>query len=207
MFEKFHALEADKQNRILNAAMKEFNLRGYKNASTNKIVKDASIGKGMLFHYFHSKKELYLYLYDYSVKTLMNEFYGKIDLSERDILKRLRQVIVMEFALIGRYPDMLDFVKSAYFEESGEVKDDLDIRNRNYIASGSSKVLQNIDVSKFKNEVDTARAIRVIMWTLEGISAREREKLKVYSLNKLNYDDLLVELDSYLDLFRSTFYK
>ncbi|CAB1244629.1 Transcriptional regulator BetI [Clostridiaceae bacterium BL-3] len=207
MFEKFHALEPHKQNRILNAAMNEFNLRGYKNASTNKIVKEASIGKGMLFHYFHSKKELYLYLYDYSIETLMNEFYGKIALSERDILKRLRQVIVMEFTLINKYPDMLDFVKSSYFEEAEEVKDELDIRNRNYIASGSSKVLQDVDVSRFKANVDKDRAVHVIMWTLEGISAREREKLKVSSLNELNYDDLLVELDSYLDLFRSTFYK
>lgn len=207
MFEKFHALEPHKQNRILNAAMKEFNLRGYKNASTNKIVKEASIGKGMLFHYFHSKKELYLYLYDYSVETLMNEFYGKIDLSEKDILKRLRQVIVMEFALIGRYPDMLDFVKSAYFEESEEVKDELDIKNRNYIANGNSKILQDVDVSRFKENVDKDRAIHVIMWTLEGLSAREREKSKVSSLNKLNYDDFLAELDSYLDLFKSTFYK
>ncbi|MFC0905756.1 TetR/AcrR family transcriptional regulator [Clostridium sp. MT-14] len=207
MFEKFHALEPHKQNRILNAAMNEFNLRGYKNASTNNIVKEASIGKGMLFHYFHSKKDLYLYLYDYSVETLMNEFYGKIALSERDILKRLRQVIVMEFALINKYPDMLDFVKSSYFEEAEEVKDELDIRNRNYIANGSSKVLQDVDVSRFKANVDKDRAVHVIMWTLEGISAREREKLKVSSLNELNYDDLLVELDSYLDLFRSTFYK
>ena len=57
---KFLALDQDKQDRILNAAMEEFARNGYKNTSTNKIVKQAGISKGLLFHYFSNKKELYL---------------------------------------------------------------------------------------------------------------------------------------------------
>lgn len=57
----------EKQARIINAAMKEFVKSGYDKASTNKIVKEANISKGSLFNYFHSKKELYLYLIEYGV--------------------------------------------------------------------------------------------------------------------------------------------
>ena len=59
------SLSEEKQQRILNAALKEFAQKGYKNASTNQIVKEADISKGLLFHYFKNKKQLFLFLYDY----------------------------------------------------------------------------------------------------------------------------------------------
>lgn len=59
---KFLELDKLKQDRIINAAMKEFALKGYKNASTNEIVKEAGISKGLLFHYFTNKKA-YFYIY------------------------------------------------------------------------------------------------------------------------------------------------
>ena len=48
--EKFLKLDDEKRDRILNAAMKEFRY-GYVKASTDIIVKEAGISKGLLFHY------------------------------------------------------------------------------------------------------------------------------------------------------------
>ena len=45
-----------KRQRILDAAIREFAEHGYDKASTNSIVKEAGIAKGLLFHYFGSKK-------------------------------------------------------------------------------------------------------------------------------------------------------
>jgi len=44
---KFLALEPEKQSRIINAAIKEFVHKGYNKASTNEMVKDADISKGL----------------------------------------------------------------------------------------------------------------------------------------------------------------
>lgn len=40
---------------VLNAALKEFSLQGYDNASTNVIAKEAGISKALMFHYVSSK--------------------------------------------------------------------------------------------------------------------------------------------------------
>ncbi|MGI6412409.1 MAG: FtsX-like permease family protein [Syntrophomonadaceae bacterium] len=52
---RFYSLEKDKQERIINAALKEFARSGYERASTNVIIKEAEISKGSLFNYFNSK--------------------------------------------------------------------------------------------------------------------------------------------------------
>lgn len=48
------------RQRILAAAMQEFSENGYESASLNTICAKHSISKGILYHYFKDKKELYL---------------------------------------------------------------------------------------------------------------------------------------------------
>src|SRR5690625_5577728 len=81
--EKFKNLDKKKQKRIINAALKEFTAKGFDQASTNRIVKEAGIGKGMLFYYFKSKKDLYLYLVDYCIEIIREKYFHAIDTSDR----------------------------------------------------------------------------------------------------------------------------
>ena len=65
---KFFDLKKDKQDRMINAALKVFALNGYKHASTDDIVKEAGISKGLLFHYFGSKAGVYEFIYESKVR-------------------------------------------------------------------------------------------------------------------------------------------
>ena len=66
MNEKFYALSVEKQSQILNAAYKLFATNQYKKAPTSEIAAEAGISKSLLFHYFHNKRELYLFLWNYA---------------------------------------------------------------------------------------------------------------------------------------------
>ena len=48
------------RQRILEAAMQEFSERGYEGASLNTVCSEHSISKGIIYHYFRDKNELYL---------------------------------------------------------------------------------------------------------------------------------------------------
>ena len=78
-----------RKNRILEAALVEFADKGYKKASTNTIVKEAKVSKGLLFHYFISKKELYIHIYNYALATITNELYEGVNFADTDVLNWL----------------------------------------------------------------------------------------------------------------------
>lgn len=46
----------EKKERMINSALKEFSVNTFQKASTNTIVEEAGISKGLLFHYFGNKK-------------------------------------------------------------------------------------------------------------------------------------------------------
>ena len=82
MNEKFYELSKDKQDTMINGALKIFAREGYQRASTDVIVKEAGISKGLLFHYFGNKKTLYCFVLEYSARYQMMEI-GR-DIKERE---------------------------------------------------------------------------------------------------------------------------
>ncbi len=76
--DKFHALDEAKQNEIINAGLFVFGNSGYKKAYISEIAECAGISKSMVFYYFGSKKELYMYL----LEVVFHEIADPFDTSE-----------------------------------------------------------------------------------------------------------------------------
>lgn len=57
---RFNKLSAEKRERILEAAAKEFAAHGYDGASLNRILDEAGISKGAAYYYFDDKADLYI---------------------------------------------------------------------------------------------------------------------------------------------------
>ena len=108
IYTKFNNLTIEKQEVIINAAIKEFVQSGFEKASTNEIVKEASISKGSLFNYFNNKKDLYVYLMEYSVRVI-EHMYSQIDFQETDVFKRIENVGFQKLRIQQRYPQVFDF--------------------------------------------------------------------------------------------------
>lgn len=207
MSSKFLSLNPEKQERILNAALKEFALKGYENASTNEIVKSAGISKGLLFHYFSNKKELYLFLYNHFVDVLTEEFFNELDFTERDIFERLKSLMILKNRLMARHPEVFNFMMSASMEASDEVKEALNNANTELMHTSYGRLFDNIDLTKFREGTDIQRAINIIMWTLEGFSNQELEKTKKLNKGILDFDDSFKEAEVYIDMLKKSFYK
>ena len=50
----------DTKSKILSSAITEFALHGYEAASLNVICRNGGISKGIIYHYFDSKEDLYI---------------------------------------------------------------------------------------------------------------------------------------------------
>lgn len=206
MFAKFLSIEEEKRERVINAALKEFAQKGYSAASTNEIAKEAGISKGLLFHYFTSKKDLYLYLYDHSIEMLVNEIEAKVDREEKDFFEKIRQTAVVKLGIYNVHPDLFQFMEKAFFEESPDVKAELRERYKRIAASEYSHMFADIDTSKFKEGIDPGRAVQIVLWTMEGLGEQMREKHRRAG-GELQIEELMSEFDSYMEMFELSFYK
>lgn len=207
MFSKFMSLDSEKQDRIINAAIKEFAQKGYDSASTNEIVKEAGISKGLLFHYFQSKKQLFFFLFDYCYNHVADEFYKKVDLTERDFFKRIRQSVHIKMDLQTKYPEILTFIQEAFMQDSPEIKDEFDKKKQELNAVNIGIIFDGIDLSKFREDVDVQKILKVITWTFEKMSDEELLKAKMVPGHKIDYEKVFLEAEEFFEIFIKCFYK
>ncbi|MGI6434193.1 MAG: TetR/AcrR family transcriptional regulator [Syntrophomonadaceae bacterium] len=203
IYSKFNSLEPEKRARIINAALKEFARNGYEKASTNEIVKESDISKGSLFNYFNSKKELYLFLLDY-VAEIVEKIYAEVDWSETDFFERMRQLGSVKFKIYKKFPQAFHFLKSLANEDAAEVKSEIKKTGEDIIASGLERGYQNIDFTKFREDIDREKMINIINWTM--LSFAEMYMDKVDSIEDVGME-VLSESDAYFDILKRCFYQ
>ncbi len=78
MNEKFFRLPRARQDLIRNSAMAEFGQNSFRKTSADAIAQRAGVSKGLLFHYFKDKRELYLYLYRYALEECIRTYMVKM---------------------------------------------------------------------------------------------------------------------------------
>ena len=67
----------NRKNQILNAAFEVFVKKGYAKTTMDDIVASSKLSKGALYHYYKSKKELFLSLIDHWEIYTFKDFYDK----------------------------------------------------------------------------------------------------------------------------------
>jgi TetR/AcrR family transcriptional regulator len=208
MIDKFENLPEEKKKRILEACIEEFALNGYDKSSTNSIVKKANISKGILFHYFGSKKTLFLYIFDYCTNLLTDKYYLAKEKEPRDIFERIMWVSILKIRIIQEEPLKYRLVLLAISNMPESLKEELTEKYNNNYLKHMAQFFNNIDTSKFRKEIDSEKAVELIMMCTDGISNKYLEKYKNRPVDEV-FDDLdkvMEEYKEYMNILKFGIY-
>ncbi|MFB1050237.1 TetR/AcrR family transcriptional regulator [Paraliobacillus sp. JSM ZJ581] len=203
----FENLDLEKKNRIINAALQEFSEEGYQRASTNRIVKAAGIGKGMLFYYFQNKQSLYHYLLNYSLDLTLNDLLQRIDTSEKDFITRMYQMAHLKTQLFKTHPFIIYFLSAFMLEEQTELPTEISEKYHQLQTMGYSKMYDNIDYSLFRKDVDPNKAFQLIRWSIDGYQEELKQRLAGKNIHSIDLDPYWQEFYDYLNVLRTVFYQ
>ncbi len=200
MNEKFFDLKKEKQDRMINAALKVFAANGYKHASTDDIVVQAGISKGLLFHYFGSKLGLYGFLYDYSVRFMKLELTRGVSENTTDYFEIRKQIEMSKMQVLKNYPNMqqfLDRTKSEAVEEAVHAIKD----QRSVLSEVYTDLYNRADKTLFAENVELEKLHTMLEYTIRGLM---NERFQDPSFNpEMLYD----EIADYLMMVKKLAYK
>jgi len=208
MEDVFKNMEEEKKDRIINAAIDEFANFPYEKASTNNIVKNAGISKGLLFHYFANKQELYEKIIEFVLNKLVDEVAKAIDWQQTDILLRIKQAIIMKMNLSKVYPNMFEFIIKMISEKGAKDTKEIMELYEKYGIDVNTMLLdvytKNIDFSKFKDQGSIEKSINIVRWTMEKYA--EEQLITCGDIDNLDFEKYVKDIDGYVDVFKKAFY-
>lgn len=201
--DRLSTLDENKRIKIINSAMEEFSRNTYQKASTNRIVEKAGISKGSLFNYFKSKKRLYEYLEIFTIRAIADAVLEKMDWEEPDILKRIKDIVIIKLRVCRKYPYLIGFSKRIYENKS---MDDLKAIYEEFVPNIYEKVYyENIDFSLFKEDIEICKTMNILIWTFEKMG--EDFLKRIESGERVKTDAISAEVDGYMEVLRIGFYR
>ncbi len=192
--------------KIIDACIKEFSKNGYGNAYTNNIVLNAGISKGSLFNYFDNKKKLYLYILDYAINFYVNLMLKKVKVNNPDILSRILEWAELKLSIVLDEPIAYRFFANAFINIPEELNADIEIRyNKLY---DYKLTVEDINYTLFRNDIDTQKAIELIIMSINGISEKYISLYKPLEDNGyVQASEAYGQLKEYVSILRKVYYK
>lgn len=168
MNERFFSLPPEKQQAMLNAGYRVFSRNSYKNSPMSEIAAAAGISKSLLFHYFHNKKELYLFLWDKCARLTI-EFLTKYDCyGQMELFESMERGMRAKLEIIRLYPDMAAFTIKAFYEKDAEISVAIQESYHKYFNLKEDKARLNFDPEQFVPGLDISMMYREMYWASEG---------------------------------------
>ncbi len=105
---------------LLEAALKEFNNKGYSKASLSKILKTAKMSKGAFYYHFKNKEDLYFGLIEVLINKKKAFLAEKVkpEVLEKDIFTILKNQMDIAIEFATQYPEIGEF-SEGFIKEKG----------------------------------------------------------------------------------------
>ncbi|MDR1616549.1 MAG: TetR/AcrR family transcriptional regulator [Syntrophomonadaceae bacterium] len=200
--EKFFALPPEKQKRIIDGALTVFGRNVYRKASAGDIAVAAGISKGMIFHYFGSKKDLYFYLIEFCGKLLTGEMEKRLDKNVTDFFDKLKLTTEIQISVMKQHPALLSFLRNVFFETDPEVESEIKKTTSAGVASTQGMMIEGVDLTKFKDGADPALLLKLLTWASEGLV-----NTMPMGVSAEDLDVHMADFYKCLDFMKNNFYK
>jgi len=208
LYQNFENLSEDKKQRILEVCILEFADKGYEKASTNTIVKDAKISKGILFHYFGNKKSLFLYIVEHCLEFLITE-YRKYPLQKSgDIFDRILELGVIKLKITHANPNISKLILQAFMNTPEDIRSEIQDKYQQMSIEFIPPIFKDIDSSKFRNGVSPTKALEIVMLFLEALQDKYSKEYRGREQELLgDMDNIMDEYKQYIEILKYGMYR
>jgi TetR/AcrR family transcriptional regulator len=209
MYSKFENLTEEKKKKIIDVCIEEFSRNGYKNASTNNIVKNAEISKGILFHYFGSKKSLYLYVYKYVTDFIAQIFYEKMRDLPSDFFERVMELGLLKLKVASEFPVEYKFILDVFLHTPEELKQEVQESYGKIYGENMELLFKDIDISKFRPGIDSNKAMEVAMFAFDGLSNKYFKQFKSIPMGDImgELEKSIQDFNEYIEILKNGVYE
>lgn len=168
MNDKFFALPREKQQAIINAGYRVFSENSYKNSPMSEIADAAGISKSLLFHYFHNKKELYMFLWDTCAQITIDVMIRYECYGQAELFVSMERGMRAKMEIMKGYPHMGNFVIKAFYEKEPEIREAIQESYQKYFNMKAQQTKLNLSPEQFIPGLDVDMMYQEMYWASEG---------------------------------------
>ena len=161
------------KEKILQAAITEFSASGYDKVTMENICTRHGISKGMMYHYYSGKDDLFL-LCVQNMYQMMQQYLEEnmAELEKKDALHALKEFWMLRESFFGEHPPFKNIFENALlrtpphlFEKIEEIRGPIEALNRQFLHRTIGKIELRENLKK-ENVSIYLEAMESVFWKL-----------------------------------------
>lgn len=198
----------EKKKQILQTACEEFAVMGYAAASTNTIIQKAGISKGLLFHYFTNKQQLYLAVLDLCMEQVVAGLKQELGYLSRDVLDRIIEFNMLKIKLAAEYPLSQRLLTEAFVKPPQGLEEEMARRQQEIYTKYMPLLLEGLDRSLFKEGINVDKAVQMVVAFVNAVGEKYIQEYREKDGEiKALLNAFIEELRVYLEMIKYGIYK
>ena len=186
---------------IINGAMKCFSIHGYEKASMADIAKEAGVSKALLFHYFETKKKLFLYLWNLTAEKTRESVFASDVEGDKDFFSAMEKGLKAKMDLARSWPWMAIFAVKAWYEDDPEVSPDITKSTDPYAKVTGETLRQLYPDTDFRDDLDIGVMYKDMYYMSEGYLWHEMQR------GEIDPNKMEKEYMAFIKLWRKAYLK
>jgi AcrR family transcriptional regulator len=180
----FNRLDDDKKERVMRAAIEEFQARGFESAKIEVIAQNAGVAKGSIYQYFDDKKELFLYSVTWALEYFMEIIDRQTPLKDMDVYDYFLSGSRERFELLKREPLLVAFSMDIFSGKFGSLAQEA---NRELYRIGEEYELRLIRNGKKRGTIRDDLDDKTLLLFFQGVTERFDIEI-IENAKRFNYD-------------------
>lgn len=170
----FNRLDDDKKERVMRAAIEEFQAHGFENAKMEAIAHNAGVAKGSIYQYFDNKKELFLYSVTWTMEYFMKIIDRQTPLKDLDVYDYFLSGSRERFEILKREPLLVAYSMNIY---KGTLSDLAQEAYKELYQAGEDYELRLIANGKKKGTIRKDLDDKILLLFFQGVTEKFTVKL------------------------------
>lgn len=154
-------LDNSRKQRILDASLQEFSEYGFEKASTDRICQKAGVSKGLLFHHFGSKENIFMITMNNCIDDILNEF-NDLDFPKLDFISTIMKMMEMKYDFFKKNQMHYKLMMNGFYDTPKKLKKELDQRYSELKEIGSNVFLDMIKRLPVRKDVSIENVVSIL---------------------------------------------
>lgn len=164
------------RQKIIDSALQEFSEKSYGEASLNTICSAGNISKGIIYHYFKDKDELYLICVKECFDALTDYLGGVVTVKDVPIEAALERYFDARITFFGEHPLYLGVFCSAVMNPPAHLSTAIDEITADLDAQAVSILTALLETVKLRPDVTAVEVVEVFREYQDFVNARFQMK-------------------------------
>lgn len=149
------------RRKIMDSALTEFSAKGYGVSSINTICAAENISKGIVYHYFKTKDDLYLSCVEECFQQLTDYIRSNISEEDCSIEKHLRNYFSLRTHFFQEHPIYQRIFCEAIIAPPAHLKDEIKSRKKVFDALNTQILRQMLTPASLRSDISVEQIIEV----------------------------------------------